>query len=44
MGGAIMLAIIVAAALAVALDKIAGEIEYNRARRRDAQRIRNTNI
>ena len=39
-----MLAIIVAAALAVALDKIAGEIEYNRARRRDAQRIRNTNI
>lgn len=39
-----MFAIIVAAALAAALDKIAGEIEYSRARRRDAQQIRNMNI
>ena len=36
-----MLAIIVAAALAAALDKIAGEIEYNRARRLDARGINN---
>lgn len=39
-----MIVLILAAAAAVALDKIAGEIEYNRARRRDVQRIRNTNI
>lgn len=39
-----MIVLILAAVAAVALDKIAGEIEYNRARRRDAQRIRNINI
>ena len=36
-----MIILILAAAAAVALDRIAGEIGYNRARRRDAQRIRN---
>lgn len=36
-----MIILILAAAAAVALDRIAGEIEYNRARRRDVQRIRN---
>ena len=36
--------VLILAAVAAALDKIAGEIEYSRARRRDAQRIRNTNI
>lgn len=39
-----MIVLILAAVAAVALDKIAGEIEYSRASRRDAQRIRNTNI
>lgn len=39
-----MIVLILAAVAAVALDKIAGEIEYSWARRRDAQRIRNTNI
>lgn len=39
-----MIVLILAAVAAVALDKIAGEIEYSRACRRDAQRIRNTNI
>lgn len=39
-----MIVLILAAVAAVALDKIAGEIEYNRVRCRDAQRIRNTNI
>lgn len=39
-----MIVLILAAVAAVALDKIAGEIEYSRARRRDVQRIRNTNI
>lgn len=39
-----MIVLILAAVAAVVLDKIAGEIEYSRARRRDAQRIRNTNI
>lgn len=36
-----MIVLILAAAAAVALDKIAGEIEYNRARRRDARGINN---
>ena len=39
-----MIVLILAAVAAVALDKIAGEIEYSHTRRRDAQRIRNTNI
>ena len=39
-----MIVLILAAAAAVALDRIAGEIEYNRACRRDAQRIHNLNI
>lgn len=39
-----MIVLILAAVAAAALDKIAGEIEYNHTRRRDAQRIRNTNI
>lgn len=39
-----MIVLILAAVAAVALDKIAGEIEYSRARRRDAQQIRSTNI
>lgn len=39
-----MIVLILAAAASVALDKIAGEIEYSRARRRDAQQIRSTNI
>lgn len=43
-GAETVLAIIVAAALAAALDKIAGEIEYSHTRRRDAQQIRSTNI
>lgn len=38
-----MIVLILAAVAAVALDKIAGEIEYSRTRRRDA-RIRNINI
>lgn len=38
-----MIVLILAAVAAVALDRIAGEIEYSRARRRDA-RIRNINI
>ena len=36
--------VLILVAVAAALDKIAGEIEYNHTRRRDAQRIRNTNI
>lgn len=36
-----MIVLILAAAAAVALDRIAGEIEYNRARRRDARGINN---
>lgn len=36
-----MIILILAAAAAVALDRIAGEIEYNRARRRDARGINN---
>ena len=39
-----MIVLILAAVAAAALDRIAGEIVYIRARRRDAQRIRNTNI
>ena len=39
-----MIVVILAAAAAVALDRIAGEIEYNRARRRDARGIHNINI
>lgn len=39
-----MIVLILAAAAAVALDKIAGEIEYNRTRRRDARGIHNINI
>lgn len=36
-----MIVLILAAVAAVALDKITGEIEYNRARRRDARGINN---
>lgn len=36
-----MFAIIVAAALAAALDKIAGELEYSHTRRRDARENNN---
>lgn len=39
-----MIVLILAVVAAVALDRIAGEIEYSRARRRDAQQIRSTNI
>lgn len=36
-----MIVLILAAVAAVALDRIAGEIEYNRTRRRDAREINN---
>lgn len=39
-----MIVLILAAAAAVALDRIAGEIEYSRARCRDARGIHNINI
>lgn len=36
-----MIVLILAAVVAAALDRIAGEIEYNHTRRRDAREINN---